>query len=64
MTAVYDDAEVDIASDADLRVAVRVALDSIGLTYEELANEAACRRFSSDRAHRVWVAIAGLGNLA
>ena len=64
MTTVFDDEAVDVATDADLRVAVRVALASIGRTYEELANEAACRRFSSDRAHRVWVAIAGLGNLA
>jgi len=52
-----DRADVQIASREDVRRSVRAALDSLGLSYEELERQAGQGQFSSDRARLVWLAI-------
>lgn len=55
---------VHVQSAADLREAVRVALDRIGMSYADL--EAQHRRgwYDSDLVRRTWVAIGGLSSYA
>jgi hypothetical protein len=53
------DVEVIELSPADFKKAKKAALESIGLTYRELARQAKRGEFSSPRAHKVWIAIGG-----
>ncbi len=56
--------EVLEPSDDDLRVAVREALRRVGLTFDELAAQAASDDFPSARARMTWNAIRDLRDLA
>lgn len=51
------DAEVVKLTRAQHNAAVRKALKSLGLTYDQLADQARKREFSSPRAQMLWVAI-------
>jgi hypothetical protein len=53
------DAQVTEMSPAQYRAAKKRALHSVGLTYDQLAEQARQREFSSPRAHKLWVAIGG-----
>ena len=53
------DVEVVELTPAQYRAAKRKALDSIGLTYKQLAKQARRGEFSSPRAKKVWVAFGG-----
>jgi hypothetical protein len=53
------DVEVIEMTAAQYRAAKKKALNSVGLTYKELAEQARRREFSSPRAHKLWVAIGG-----
>jgi len=59
-----DDRDVEVATEADLRIAVKNALDHCGLTYEQLEAQAKSGDFDSVRARIAWVAIGGLEGLA
>jgi hypothetical protein len=65
MAAIDHEPEQDlIATDDDLRNAVRVALEALDITFAELAEEARNRQFSSDLARRTWMVIGDLGQFA
>ena len=51
------DAYVEVASNDDIRRAVRRSLDELGLTYRQLERQARHGRFQSNRARLVWMAI-------
>lgn len=53
------DIEITELTAAQYRTAKKKALESVGLTYEELAEQARRREFSSPRAHKLWIAIGG-----
>ncbi|MFE2794591.1 hypothetical protein ACWF62_17685 [Rhodococcus sp. NPDC054953] len=55
----HDDDDVIIVSDEDFRSQAMESLAALGLTYEELAQQAEQRDFSSARAHALWVSIGG-----
>jgi hypothetical protein len=55
------DAYVEVASNADIRRAVRRSLQELGITYEELEQQAYRGRFQSNRARLVWMAIRDIG---
>lgn len=57
-------ADVEEATDDDLRVAVREALARCGLTFDELAEQARTGSFDTVAARLAWVAIGDLGHLA
>lgn len=57
----HDDVAVTELSRTQFQAAKQRALQSLGLTYSELAKQAARREFSSPRAHKLWVAIGGTG---
>ena len=50
----YDDIEVMVLSDDELRVAIDNALAKAGCTWEELQAQAAEGRFESEVARRTW----------
>jgi hypothetical protein len=52
-----NDGDVEVASEEDVRVGVSRALERLGLTYEDLAAQAAGNHFSSEEARLVWFAI-------
>jgi hypothetical protein len=52
-----DHSDVQIASREDVQRFVAESLNSLGVSFDELARQAARGRFSSDRARRVWIAI-------
>lgn len=54
-----EEAEVIMMTAAEFRAAGDAGLRSVGLTYEELADQARSREFVSARAHKLWVAIGG-----
>ncbi|AYY11515.1 hypothetical protein EF847_01035 [Actinobacteria bacterium YIM 96077] len=54
-----DNVDVIELTDAQFDAAKKRALNSLGLTYDELAEQARRREFSSPRAHMLWVAIGG-----
>lgn len=56
--------DVLVASDDDLRSAVRSALARLDLTYAELADQARKGRFQSERARIAWMAIRDLGDFS
>ncbi|MCB0950712.1 MAG: hypothetical protein KDB44_15840 [Mycobacterium sp.] len=49
-----------VATSADLRAAIRNALDRAGCTFEQLAAQARSGDFTSIRARLAWVAIGDL----
>jgi hypothetical protein len=51
--------EVIELSGPEYRAAVRKALRSLGLSYNELRDQARRREFSSPQAQMLWVAIGG-----
>ena len=52
------------ATDAELRSAVRRALKHAGVTFDQLAAQAAADDFASPRARMTWSAIRDLRDLA
>ncbi len=52
--------DVLVATDDDLREAVRTALARLHLTYGELAEQARSGRFQSEQARITWMAIRDL----
>ncbi|WP_298443042.1 hypothetical protein [Ferrimicrobium sp.] len=48
---------VEYATDEDIEIAVRSALESAGVSAEELKGEARLGRFSSENARLAWFAI-------
>lgn len=52
--------KVEVATRADLRAAIRHALDRAGCSFDELATQAKTGHFSSMRARAAWVAIGDL----
>lgn len=50
----YDDIEVIVLNDDEVRVAVENALAEAGCTWEELQAQAAEGRFTSELARRTW----------
>ncbi len=55
------DAYVEVASNEDIRRAVRRSLEDLGLTYQQLEQQAQRGRFQSNRARLVWMAIRDIG---
>lgn len=53
---------VQYASDEDVAAATVRALNSIGVTYDELAAQAQRSEFQSERARRVWFMISPLAD--
>jgi hypothetical protein len=64
MTVTADSNDVIIVDDQDLRVAVRSMLDRLGLTYADLAEQAARRRFTSEQTRLAWMALRDLSEYA
>lgn len=61
MTAIIDpDDAVMVATSADLKTAVKTALDRAGCTFDDLAAQAQTGRFTSIQARLAWVAIGDL----
>ena len=52
-----DDVEVIVLTQQEWDDAVANSLNELGLTYEELAEQAAADDFSSWRARKLWLAI-------
>ena len=50
----YDDVEVIVLNDDEVRVAVENALAEAGYTWEELQAQAVEGRFTSELARRTW----------
>jgi hypothetical protein len=66
MTAVFTGPEtgaiVTEASEADIRKSMQRALERAGVSsYNELAEQARARRFTSTAAHLAWIAFGDLG---
>lgn len=59
----HDDDDVIVVSEEEFRDSARRSLEALGLTYAELAAQAAVRDFSSARAHALWVSIGGTVDL-
>src|SRR5262245_10140051 len=55
------DAYVEVAAEEDVRHAVRRSLRELGITYQELEQQAHRGRFQSNRARLVWMAIRDVG---
>jgi hypothetical protein len=55
------DAYVEVISEANIKHAVDRSLRELGVTFQELAEQARRGRFQSERARLVWMAIADLG---
>lgn len=53
----YDDIEVLVLSDDEVRVAINNALETAGCTWEELQQQAATGRFTSEMARRTWFVV-------
>ena len=51
---------VEIATDKDLRAAVRNALARAGLTMEQLEEQARTSRFTSEEARRAWFVVSSV----
>jgi hypothetical protein len=65
MAVIDHEHEADfIATDEDLRSAVREALQALDVTFAELAEQARLRHFSSDLARRTWMVIGDLSQYA
>ena len=56
----YDDIEVIVLNDDEVRVAVDNALEKAGCTWEELQAQAAEGRFDSELARRTWLIVSSL----
>lgn len=61
MTA--DDDPLIVVSEAEFEAAAQRALADLGLTYDQLAEQARRGGFSSSQAHALWVSIGGTVNL-
>lgn len=57
------DGTVIVLSQAEFEAAARRALADLGLTYEQLAEQARRGDFGSSQAHALWVSIGGTVNL-
>lgn len=57
------DETVIVVSQAEFEAAAQHALADLGLTYEQLAEQARRGDFSSSQAHALWVSIGGTVNL-
>lgn len=55
---------VEVASEDDLRQFREASLRALGLTFEELEEQAQQGSFASDRARLTWMAIADLAQSA
>lgn len=59
----HDDDLVIFVSEEEVHASARQALAALGLTYEELEEQARNRDFSSAQAHALWVSIGGTVDL-
>jgi hypothetical protein len=59
----HEDDYVIVVSDADYTAAAQRALDELGLTYDELREQAHKGDFTSSQAHALWVSIGGTVDL-
>ncbi|MEU0625211.1 hypothetical protein ABZ329_30650 [Streptomyces rubiginosohelvolus] len=59
----YDEDDVIVISEEDFRAAAVEALHALGLTYDDLAEQAQARDFTSSAAHALWVSIGGTVDL-
>jgi hypothetical protein len=64
MAVIEREDELEVASEQDLRLAVKRALDDIGMTFDQLAAEAEAGHFSSEQARMTWMALRDLADLA
>ncbi|MDE0268337.1 MAG: hypothetical protein OXI96_04785 [Acidimicrobiaceae bacterium] len=53
----YDDIEVDVLSDADIRIVIANALNRAECSWEELQKQARAGSFSSEIARRAWFVV-------
>jgi hypothetical protein len=60
MTPAQASVDVHVATDDDLRAAIRDVLDSANVGLDELRAQARASRFSSEEARVAWFMIAGL----
>lgn len=63
MTSTVPDVVVE-PTPAELHQGIQQALGHLGVTYDELARQAADDDFQSPRAQMIWVAISGLRQYA
>lgn len=56
-----DEVMVEVASGEEIDAAIRAALDELGLTFDELAEQAREDEFTSERGRNLWFQIAPLG---
>lgn len=56
------DQGVEIATDEDIRIAVATTLNRLGMTYEQLAEQAETGAFSSEQARIAWMALRDLAD--
>lgn len=56
-----EDVQVELASSDEIEAGYAAELDALGLTYEELAEQAAEDEFSSEQARSIWFMIEPLG---
>lgn len=59
----HDDDVVIELTEEEFHAAAQRALDNLGLTYAELADQARRREFTSAQAHVLWTAIGGTVDL-
>ncbi|RJL21129.1 hypothetical protein D5H75_38415 [Bailinhaonella thermotolerans] len=51
--------DVIVVTEAEFAAAVQAALDDLGLTYDDLRDQAARHEFDSLRARKLWLLIGG-----
>lgn len=56
-----DEVAVEFATGDEIDAAIKLALSELGLTYEQLAAQAADDEFDSERGRNLWFQIAPLG---
>lgn len=52
-----------LMTEDDARAAIQASLARMGITFDELAEQAANRRFDSEQARLAWVGIQDIGHL-
>ena len=58
------DEDVEVATEADLRKAVAMALRRLNMSFDELEEEAASGEFRSELARRTWFTFSRIGHLS
>lgn len=52
----------EFITDEEIKVALASVLDALGLTWDELTEQATAGRFESDMARRAWFSLCGIVN--